>query len=63
MSARLMTELYRHLLLNSSAPAALGKAIGSVLEKEPSADPALWAAFQVSVSALGAGAPANHNPH
>jgi CHAT domain-containing protein len=64
MSARLMTEVYQHLLRDSmSAPAALGNAMHSVLEKEPSADPALWAAFQVSVSALGVGAPVNHNPH
>lgn len=56
--ARLMTEFYRHLLQDSmSAPAALGAAMRSVISREPAADPALWAAFQVSVVTLGPGVP------
>jgi CHAT domain-containing protein/tetratricopeptide (TPR) repeat protein len=62
MSVRLMTDLYRHLLHDSmSAPAALGAAMRSVVTHDASADPALWAAFQVSVSALGAGVPIGTN--
>jgi CHAT domain-containing protein/tetratricopeptide (TPR) repeat protein len=58
MGAQLMTELYRHLLRESmSAPAALGAALRSVLSRNASADPALWAAFQVYVVALGPGLP------
>jgi CHAT domain-containing protein len=58
MGARLMTEFYRHLLHDSmSAPAALGAAMRSVVSTDASADPALWAAFQVSVVALGPGLP------
>ena len=58
IGARLMTELYRHMLRDSmSAPAALGTAMRSVLSRDASADPALWAAYQVSVVALGPGLP------
>ena len=58
IGARLMTEFYRHLLRDSmSAPAALGAAMRSVVSRGGSADPALWAAFQVSVVALGPGLP------
>jgi CHAT domain-containing protein len=58
IGARLMTEFYRHLLHDSmSAPAALGAAMRSVVSHDASADPALWAAFQVSVVALGPGRP------
>ncbi len=58
MGARLMTEFYRHLLRDSmSAPAALGAAMRSVVSSDGSADPALWAAFQVSVVALAPGLP------
>jgi CHAT domain-containing protein len=58
IGARLMTEFYRHLLHDSmSPPAALGAAMRSVVSHEASADPALWAAFQVSVVALGPGLP------
>jgi CHAT domain-containing protein/tetratricopeptide (TPR) repeat protein len=58
IGARLMTEFYRHLLHDSmSAPAALGAAMRSVVSHDGSADPALWAAFQVSVVALGPGRP------
>ena len=54
IGARLMTEFYRHLLQDSmSPPAALGAAMRSVVSHDASADPALWAAFQVSVTALG----------
>ena len=56
--AHLMTEFYRHLLHDSmSASAALGAAMRSVLAHQPGADPALWAAFQVSVVTLGPGPP------
>jgi len=58
IGARLMTEFYRHLLHDSmSAPGALGAAMRSVVSRDGSADPALWAAFQVSVVALGPGLP------
>ena len=58
IGARLMTEFYRHMLRDSmSAPAALGAAMRSALSRDASADPALWAAFQVSVVALGPGLP------
>jgi CHAT domain-containing protein len=53
MGAQIMTEFYRHLLHDSmSAPAALGAAMRSVVSRDGSADPALWAAFQISVSTL-----------
>jgi CHAT domain-containing protein len=49
IGAQLMTEFYRHLLYDSmSAPAALGAAMRSALSRDASADPALWAAFQVT---------------
>jgi CHAT domain-containing protein len=58
IGARLMTEFYRHLLQDGMQPAAaLGAAMRSVLAQDASADPALWAAFQVSVVALGPGLP------
>jgi CHAT domain-containing protein len=58
IGARLMTELYRHMLRDSmSAPAALGTAMRSALSRSATADPALWAAYQVSVVALGPGLP------
>jgi CHAT domain-containing protein/tetratricopeptide (TPR) repeat protein len=58
MGAHLMTDLYRHLVHDAmSAPAALGTAMRSVLSRDGSADPALWAAYQVSVVALGPGLP------
>jgi len=54
MSAQLMTDFYRHLVQDSmSAPAALGGAMRTVMSRERSSDPALWATFQVSVTALG----------
>lgn len=53
-SAQLMTDFYRHLMRDSmTAPAALGAAMRVVMTHERSADPALWATFQVSVAALG----------
>jgi CHAT domain-containing protein len=53
-SAQLMTDFYRHLVQESlSAPAALGGAMRTVMSREHSSDPALWATFQVSVTALG----------
>jgi CHAT domain-containing protein len=58
IGARLMTEFYQHLLRDSmSPPAALGAAMRSVVSRDASADPAVWAAFQVSVVALGPGLP------
>lgn len=56
MGSRLMTEFYRHLLRDAaSPPAALGEAMRAVIGHDPSADPALWAAFQVEVVTLGSG--------
>jgi CHAT domain-containing protein len=58
MGAQLMTDFYRHLLRDSmSAPAALAAAMRAVVARDASADPALWAAFQVSVITLGPGLP------
>jgi CHAT domain-containing protein len=58
IGARLMTEFYRHLLWDSMRPeTALGTAMRSLLARDPSADPALWAAFQVSVASLGPSQP------
>jgi CHAT domain-containing protein/tetratricopeptide (TPR) repeat protein len=49
IGAQLMTEFYRHLLHDSmSPPGALGAAMRSVVSRDPAADPALWAAFQVT---------------
>lgn len=57
-SAQLMTDFYRHLVEESvSAPAALGGAMRTALARERSADPALWATFQVSVTALATAQP------
>jgi CHAT domain-containing protein len=57
-SAQLMTEFYRHLVQDSlSAPAALGGAMRTVMARERSSDPALWATFEVSVITLGTAAP------
>jgi len=54
MSATLMTEFYRHLVRDALSPAtALSESMRTVLKRNPAADPALWAAFQVSVAALG----------
>ena len=50
IGASLMTELYRHLVSDTmNPPAALSASMRSILMRNPSADPALWAAFQVSV--------------
>ncbi len=49
IGAQLMTEFYRHLLRDSmSPPAALAAAMRSSVARDPAADPALWAAFQVT---------------
>jgi CHAT domain-containing protein len=54
ISAELMADFYRHLLRDSmSVPAALGAAMRTAAVRERSGDPALWAAFQVSVISLG----------
>jgi CHAT domain-containing protein/tetratricopeptide (TPR) repeat protein len=61
IGARLMTEFYGHLLHDSmSVPAALGESMRSAIKSPGSADPALWAAFQVSVVALGPGLPSGN---
>jgi CHAT domain-containing protein len=53
IGANLMTELYGHLMRDSMSPVpALSASLRSVLKRNPSADPALWAAFQISVSSL-----------
>jgi CHAT domain-containing protein len=55
-SANLMTEFYQHLIIDSMRPAAaLAAAMRSVLRRNPSADPALWAAFQVAVVGIPGG--------
>ena len=49
LGAQLMTEFYRHLLHDPMSPsAALAAAMRSAESRAPSADPALWAAFQVT---------------
>jgi CHAT domain-containing protein/tetratricopeptide (TPR) repeat protein len=54
MGANLMTEFYRHLVRDSMSPlSALSASMRSVLDRNPAADPALWAAFQVSVLSVG----------
>jgi CHAT domain-containing protein len=58
IGAALMTEFYRRVVQDSMSPQpALGTAMRSVMSHEATADPALWAAFQVSVAALGPGPP------
>jgi CHAT domain-containing protein len=53
-SEHLMTEFYGHLIRDSMSPASAWSAsMRSVLDRNPLADPALWAAFQVSVSSIG----------
>ncbi|MBV8495190.1 MAG: CHAT domain-containing protein [Gammaproteobacteria bacterium] len=53
IGAHLMTEFYRQLLPHPLAPeTALGAAMRSVVSRDRSADPALWAAYQVSVAEL-----------
>jgi CHAT domain-containing protein len=53
IGANLVTELYGHLIRDSMNPvAALSASLRSVLIRNPVADPALWAAFQVSVASL-----------
>jgi CHAT domain-containing protein len=48
-----MTEFYRGFLHNHLSPSgALGSAMRGELVRNPQADPALWAAFQLSVSHL-----------
>ena len=50
---QLMADFYRHLVRDSLSPeAALGAAMRSIVSRDRSTDPALWAAFQVSVAAL-----------
>jgi CHAT domain-containing protein/tetratricopeptide (TPR) repeat protein len=61
IGARLMTDFYRHLLRESmSAPAALGAAMRTVVSRDGSTDPSLWAAFQVYTVALGPGLPSRN---
>jgi CHAT domain-containing protein/tetratricopeptide (TPR) repeat protein len=55
MSARLMTEFYQHLRRGAMQPMlAINAAMRDILLRDPSADPALWAPYQVSVVTLGA---------
>jgi CHAT domain-containing protein len=62
IGARLMTEFYQHMLHDSMGPeAALGTAMRSMVLRDRAVDPALWAAFQVSVGALRPPKPA-HGP-
>jgi CHAT domain-containing protein len=62
IGARLMTEFYQHMLHDSMGPEeALGAAMRSMALREPSADPALWAAFQVSVAGLRPPSPSRHS--
>ena len=62
IGAQLMTEFYQHMLHDSMRPeAALGAAMRSLLSRDRSADPALWAAFQVSVAAVRPPLP-SHRP-
>jgi CHAT domain-containing protein len=62
IGARLMTEFYQHMLHDSMRPeAALGTAMRLTASRARSADPALWAAFQVSVAALRS-PPPSHRP-
>jgi CHAT domain-containing protein len=50
IGANLMTELYAHLMRDAMSPmTALSASQRSILVRNPDADPALWAAFQVSV--------------
>jgi len=54
LGARLMTEFYQHMLHDSMRPeAALGTAMRSMVLRDRPVDPALWAAFQLSVGTLG----------
>ena len=51
IGAELMTGFYRHLLHDAmSPPGALAAAMRSIVARDPSADPALWAAFQVTTT-------------
>jgi CHAT domain-containing protein len=62
IGAQMMTEFYQHMLHDSMRPeAALGVAMRSMALRERSSDPALWAAFQVSVAALPS-PPTNRRP-
>jgi CHAT domain-containing protein len=61
IGAQMMTEFYQHMLHDSMRPeAALGAAMRSMALRERSSDPALWAAFQVSVAAVPS--PPNRRP-
>jgi CHAT domain-containing protein len=56
MGTQLMTEFYEHLLHDSQSPErALGETMRRLVSHDRSADPAAWAAFQVSVATLGPG--------
>jgi CHAT domain-containing protein/tetratricopeptide (TPR) repeat protein len=63
IGANLMTEFYQHLVRDSMNPVtALSASKRSVLNRNPSADPALWAAFQVSVATITRLGPAAAKP-
>ncbi|HWZ62541.1 MAG TPA: CHAT domain-containing tetratricopeptide repeat protein [Steroidobacteraceae bacterium] len=56
IGAHLMTDFYRHMLHDSMPPeAALGAAMRSMVLRDRPVDPALWAAFQISVGTLHPG--------
>lgn len=58
IGANLMTDFYRRLVRDSMSPmAAMSTAMRFALSRNPAADPALWAAFQVSVAAMTNAAP------
>ncbi len=62
IGARLMTDFYQRMLRDSLPPeAALSAVMRAMATHERSADPALWAAFQVSVVELGSAGP-GHGP-
>lgn len=53
IGAHLMTEFYQHMLHEGMSPeAALGAAMRSMVLRDRPVDPALWAAFQISVGTL-----------
>ena len=53
ISARLMTEFYRGVLIDhAKPPSALGSAMRTMLSRNPQADPAFWAVYQLSIGRL-----------
>ncbi len=53
ISARLMTEFYRGVLIeHGKPPSALGSAMRTMLSRNSQTDPAFWAVFQLSIGRL-----------